>query len=250
MRIDESFEQMKRSITIAKKDVLIYYLKGPVIIFGILIPLFLFLAFYIGRDLQRSFLISGLISMTLFFTTTAIGPVAAPWETMMKTLERLASSPIYISTILVGDILASLVFGIVISSVPLMIGISIGVSITHPFIFVLSLVLAAFCFSAMGLLFSATPTSTPSTVMMLSALVKFPLIFISGIFIPVEELPAWGRIIASASPLTYFTDLMRYSLGGSGYYPLSLSLIILLLFTIGFIIIAIKLHEKSLPKRL
>ena len=27
--------------------------------------------------------------------------------------------------------------------------------------------------------------------MMLSSLIKFPLVFISGIFIPVESLPVW-----------------------------------------------------------
>lgn len=35
----------------------------------------------------------------------------------------------------------------------------------------------------------ALPTDTPAAVMMLSSLVKFPVIFISGIFIPVGNLP-------------------------------------------------------------
>ena len=39
-----------KALVIAKKDILIYYSKGPVIIFGILLPIFLFLAFWIGRD--------------------------------------------------------------------------------------------------------------------------------------------------------------------------------------------------------
>jgi ABC-2 type transport system permease protein len=37
-------DQLKRACAIAKKDIRIYYLKGPVVIFGILFPVFLFMA--------------------------------------------------------------------------------------------------------------------------------------------------------------------------------------------------------------
>ena len=58
-------EQVRRSIVIAKKDIMIYYIKGPVIIFGLLIPLFLFMAFSVGsRFASLPFLISGLLAMT------------------------------------------------------------------------------------------------------------------------------------------------------------------------------------------
>jgi ABC-2 type transport system permease protein len=32
--------QLKRSLAVAEKDIRIYYLKGPVLIFGILFPMF------------------------------------------------------------------------------------------------------------------------------------------------------------------------------------------------------------------
>jgi ABC-2 type transport system permease protein len=68
-------EQVRRAWAIAKKDIRIYYLKGPVLIFGVFMPLFLFLAFLMGsRQLPLSFLISGLVGMTLFFTATAVSP--------------------------------------------------------------------------------------------------------------------------------------------------------------------------------
>jgi len=204
-------DQLKRACAIAKKDIRIYYLRGPVIIFGILFPLFLFMAFMIGRDLPVDFLIAGLLGMTVFFTSTSVTPVIAPTETQTRNLERLAACPVSITTILMGDMLASVLFGIGISLVPIMVGMAIGVTVTHPFILAVGIVLAAFCFSAMGLIFSSTPTSMTSTVMMISTMVKFPLVFISGIFIPVGELPQWGQVLASASPLTYITDLCRYS---------------------------------------
>jgi ABC-2 type transport system permease protein len=55
-------EQVRRAWAIAKKDIRIYYFKGPVLIFGIFMPVFLFLAFFMGsRQLPLSFLISGLV---------------------------------------------------------------------------------------------------------------------------------------------------------------------------------------------
>jgi len=37
--------QLRRSLAVAEKDIRIYYLKAPVVIFGILFPMFLFMAF-------------------------------------------------------------------------------------------------------------------------------------------------------------------------------------------------------------
>jgi ABC-2 type transport system permease protein len=81
-------------------------------------------------------------------------------------------------------------------------------------------------------------------------MIKFPLVFISGIFIPTEELPAWGKTVSSISPLTYFTDLARYSIQGSGYYPIELDLAVLMAFAVIFLVTAVKVHERTMQKRL
>jgi len=250
--IDSSvaLDQVRRSLAIAKKDLRIYYAKGPVVIFGILMPAFLFLAFSIGRQMPVNSLIPGLLGMAVFFTATAVSPVVVPWETQARTLERLASCPVAVWTILLGDMFASVIFGIVISFVPILVGFMTGASIHHPFILAIGIILAALCFSSMALIFSFPATSLPSTIMMLSSLIKFPLVFVSGIFMPVGELPAWGKVIASLSPLTYFTEVARYCIGGTNRYPLYLSLLLLLMFTIFFWEAAVTLHKRTLPRRL
>jgi len=47
-------------------------------IFGILILIFLFAAFLIGRDLPPKFLVSGLMAMTIFFTVVIVVPTIMP----------------------------------------------------------------------------------------------------------------------------------------------------------------------------
>ncbi|MDI3502436.1 MAG: type transport system permease protein [Archaeoglobi archaeon] len=235
-------------LTIAKKDILMYYLKGPVVIFGILLPLFLFLAFWIGKDLPLNFLIAALVSMTVFFSSTSVSPVIAPWEGQMRTLERLFTCPVSVSTIILGDVIASMIFGVILSIIPVLLALILGVKI-NILLLLPSILIASFCFSCLGLLFSAYPTNMPSTIMMISSLIRFPLIFISGIFIPVEELPSMGKIISLLSPLTYFTDIARVSLGMNSFLPVYIDFLILLIFSAIFAISAVKLHERALLRR-
>ena len=97
--MDDMFSQASRCLAITKKDIRIYYLRGPVIIFGILIPLFFFFAYSVGRNIPKEFLFSGLLGITLFFGSTSVSPMIFPWEARMKTLERLISSPLLLSLI-------------------------------------------------------------------------------------------------------------------------------------------------------
>ncbi len=238
-----------KCLAIAKKDIIMYYSKGPVVIFGILLPLFLFLAFWIGRNLPMQFLMAGLVSMTAFFSSTSVSPAIAPWEGQMKTLERLIACPITIKTILLGDIIASLTFGVILSLIPIAISLAFGIT-ANIFELLLAIFISSFCFSCLGLLFSAYPTNLPSTVMMISSLIRFPLIFISGIFIPLSDLPSVGRLIAIFSPLTYLTDIARDSFGLKPYFPVYLDFASILVFSAIFLVASIRLHNYSLLKRL
>lgn len=242
--------QVKRAWAICKKDIRIYYSAHPVIIHGILFPFFLFFAFFIKRKLSIDFILPGLVGMTLFFTSTAIVSIIPSWETRSKTLERLVSSPVLISTIVLGDILAAFLFGVIISLVPISIGIFGGVSIHHPLIAVLGILIASFCFSSLGALLSASPTDLPANVMTISTLIKFPMIFISGVFISLKDLPLWGKILASFSPLTYFVDLLRFSIKIDYYYSVGLDFFALFIFALIFYTLAIRLHHRGMPKRI
>jgi ABC-2 type transport system permease protein len=243
--------KFKQSLAIVEKNIRIYYSKGPVIIFGLLMPFFLFLSFYIGRNTPIETLIPGLLGMTAFFTATSVGPAIVPWEARAKTLERLISSPVSLRTIFMGDVLSSFVFGVLVSALAAAASLLIGVGVVNPFLLCFGLVLATFCFASFSILLSAyPPTDNPATIMMLSSMIKFPLVFISGVFIPLGELPVWGKTIAAISPLTYFTDLARYSIQGTSYYPVALDIIALVAFTIAFLFIAIKIHEHTILKRL
>jgi len=241
-------QQFMRALAIAKKDLRIYYKRAPVLIFGLIMPFFLFLAFFMGRNMPMEQLFTGLLGMAIFFSSMSIGPAIVPFEARSRTLERIVSAPIAVWAIFIGDVIASFLYGLLISIVPLIIGLFFSVNITNMLVLCLGMILAAFCFSSFGVLLSAyPPTDIPATVMMISNLVKFPLVFISGVFIPIQ---GWGRIIASVSPLTYFIDLINHCTQGTNFYPVYVDFTALIAFTLLFLIAAIKIHEKTLPQRL
>jgi len=244
-------EQVKRAWAIAKKDIRIYYFKGPVLIFGVFMPAFMFLAFLMGsRQLPLAFLVSGLVGMTLFFTATAVSPAIFPWEGQARTLERLASCPVAVETIVFGDMIASTLFGIGITILTVIIGMLLGLSLLHGITLLAAILIAACCFSAIGMLLAVPPTNVPSNIMMLSSLIKFPLIFISGIFIPLEQMPPWGLALAVFSPLTYFTDIVRYAFTDTHYFPVPVDLTALAVFTVVFTVGTMYLHKKTMPQRM
>ena len=105
-------------------------------------------------------------------------------------------------------------------------------------------------FASLGVQLAAPATESPSQVMMLSNLVRLPLIFISGVFIPIGEMPMWGRWLAPLSPLSYCTDLIRGGFGESLHFPMWLDVAALLVFGAGFFLLARCFHRRSRHKAL
>jgi ABC-2 type transport system permease protein len=232
------------------KNVRIYYTKGPVIIFGLLFPLFMFLAFYLGREVELDVFFPGLLAMSLFFTASSVGPLITPWEKQAGTYERLLSFPVSINTIILGDILAGMIFGIIINVIVLMVGYVFLDYTINTLIFIPGILFASFCFSSLGVLLASPATRAPAQIMMFSTLIRFPLVFISGIFIPLENLRGTGRILSYFSPITYLVDIFNFSFKNDSNFPLSLDFTAIFVFSLIFIYLSNRFHKRNLLKGL
>ncbi len=236
---------------VMKKDMRVYYLKGPVLIFGLFFPACLFCAFVIGRHMPAHELVPGLIAMALFFTASATTPAIMPFEMRTHTLERLLIAPLSISSMLIGDVAAAFLYGLFMSIVPILISVFvIGAPIVHPFILIVTVVLGAVCFAVLGTLFAVPVTDVPSDVMMISNLVRLPMIFFSGVFIPIGQISVWGRGLSAISPLTYCTELIRYSTIGGNFLSPALCLAVLAGFTVALWLLSTTLHHRNMSRRL
>lgn len=234
----------------AKKDILIYYTKAPVVIFGLLFPFFMFFSFYLGRELDLYLFFPGLLAMSLFFTSSSVGPLITPWEKQAGTFERLLSFPININTIILGDIAAGMIFGLIINLILLSVVLTVFDYRVSIISLLSGMILASFCFSSLGVLLASPSTRSPSHIMMFSSLIRFPLIFISGIFIPLNKLRGMGKVLSYFSPITYLTDLFNFSLTGESSISPLIDFAALIGFSVIFIFLSNRFHRRNLMRGL
>lgn len=241
--------QLKRSFVIMKKDLKIYYNKPPVIIQGIIFPVILFIALTVGRSVEPIYMISGLMAMIIFLSSTSIGPIVFPWETMRKTFERLITCPISIKTILLGSVWSTFIYGLIFSSLPLIFGaIFLSAELTiNILIVLLGMIVAGLAFACFSLILSVPSIDSPGNTMVLTVLIKFPLVFMSPMFMPISLSP-----VAYISPITYFLDIVNVGLGdvsAFGVFGVLIDLGVLVCFGFVFLILAFLLHGKTLERR-
>jgi ABC-2 type transport system permease protein len=137
--------------------------------------------------------------------------------------------------------LAGAGFGLIISTIVLVVGAAF-LPITFPLATLVALpvlfIIGNICFAALGVLLSSPAGRVPANIMMLAALVRFPLIFISGIFIPLSEMPPEVRWVTYFSPLTYLVDGLNATMGQANIFPIALDLLVLAVFTVAFLVVA------------
>jgi ABC-2 type transport system permease protein len=206
-------EDLTRAVYIAEKDVKIYFLKGPNLIFGLLLPISLFLSFSIGRSVDVTFAIPGLVAIAAFFGAGAIQAISLPLERRTGTFTLLLTAPISLFAIVLGKALAGFIYGVILSLAYTAIMIPFSPLPNLPLFFV-GILFSSFTFSAFGLLLSAPFRDIPQA-MPPATVVRIAMIFISGVFIPLAAMPTFLQVAAYAMPLTYAVDSLRQAMSGS-----------------------------------
>src|SRR3972149_6148890 len=72
--------------------------------------------------------------------------------------------------------------------------------------------------SCLGLLVASRMRSQQGFQVVMQLLI-FPLMFLSGVFFPVNSVPTWLGVIAKANPVTYGVDAIRQGFLGNGAGP-------------------------------
>jgi len=240
-------DEIKKSYFIAKKDMGAYYLKPPLISWGLMLPIVFVFAFYFRNPTGIKEVVPGLIGLTLLFSCTSMAAIVITFEKRIGALERLLLAPLHLRTILLGKTLGSTLFGVIITFcitiflIPIM-----GLSVKIPFSFVLIVILSGLAFSLLGILISVGVKEV-FEAMTMSNFFRFPMIFLCGVFFPVPSLPFPLPILSYLLPLTYTVDGLKHSLSrDKGMIPLSLDVLILL----GFVFLLFSISLFIFKKRI
>ena len=154
-------------------------------------------------------------------------PLVAQREKLI--LKRLSATPLSRATLVTSNVLMRLVIAVVQSILIIGIGAALfGVTIVGNLLFVAGLIaLGALTFLAIGYVI-ASYARTEESANALTSVVQFPLMFLSGIFFPIEFMPDWLQPVAGIMPLTYLGDGLRQTMvGGAAYVPLPMDVLVL-----------------------
>jgi ABC-2 type transport system permease protein len=128
-------------------------------------------------------------------------------------IKRLRMTPAKMGIFGLSDMVMRLLFSIIQILLLSLIGVFIfgaNLFINFPSLIVVFLI-GALSFNALGYLFSSFST-TQNAYMGVANIVSFLMMFLSGVFFPVETMPDWLQPISNLLPLTYFAEGLRDSM--------------------------------------
>jgi ABC-2 type transport system permease protein len=149
--------------------------------------------------------------MAAIFGTTSMEAIVITFERRQGSLERLLLAPISMKSLLAGKILGGSVFGGMISFVMTLLAITVfGMEIVSPLLFLGTLLLTLLTMSTLGALVAVSVTEV-FEAQTLSNFFRFPMVFLCGIFVPVNDMPLLLQAVAYLLPPTYSVNALEIS---------------------------------------
>jgi ABC-2 type transport system permease protein len=155
------------------------------------------------------FMYPGIIAMTVLMSSIMSG-VSVVWDREFGFLREILVAPLGRSGIILGKAAGGAAVAIVQGIVMLVLAPFLGVSLSPIMVLelILILILISISLSGLGLLIASRMRSQQG-FMIIVQIIIMPLIFLSGVFFPVNNVPAWLAVISKINPLTYGVDAIR-----------------------------------------
>lgn len=230
------------------KDMRTYYMKPPNISWGLLFPLAWTGMFFIrsGSGLESiPALLPGVVALSILFGSTSVLAVTVTFEKKNRSFERLLLAPISFELLMLAKTSGAILFGVLNAFVPvLMASFVADLSPIDWRAFVPAVVLLSTASTFLGL-FIAVAVSEVFEAQTFSNFFRFPMIFLCGLFFPIERLPVFLRPLSYALPPTYGVDMLRGAVGGVHAMPYLLNLAALCVFCAGLFALSLRTIRRS-----
>lgn len=211
------------------REVLRYW-RDKMRLFGaIILPLLFLLVF--GSGLSRSmgllapgvdfpkFMFPGVIGMTVLMTSFMAG-VSIVWDREFGFLKEVLVAPVNRAAVALGKTLGGATVAIAQGTLVLLLGPLVGVNLTPGLVLKLwpLIFLVASALAAMGILIASRIRSMEAFQGVMQMLM-FPMVFLSGVFFPVSNLPGWMNALVKVNPATYGIAPIRQLMLGNAAVP-------------------------------
>jgi ABC-2 type transport system permease protein len=176
-----------------------------------------------GRDISTAtFYVGAILTFSIITATYTNLAINISYTRDMGILKRIRGTPMASWSFMVGRI----IHAILITVLLVVIVVAFGAifydaeipSNTLP-AFVATLAIGAATFSALGLAITAVIPNADASPAIVNASI-LPLLFISGVFIPIQDPNAWYVAVAKVFPVYHFAKAMEsayFSVSGSGF---------------------------------
>ena len=176
---------------------------------------------FVGRDLGEmgdaayaDFIMPGLVLFAVVTNAYNNSTLAFFGARLQRHIEEMLVAPMPAWLIVAGFATAGVVRGLMAGGLVLLIALPMtSLSLANPGAGLMVAVLSALLFSFAGLLNGIFARSFDDTSI-IATFVLTPLIYLGGVFYPIDRLPAPWDSLSLANPMVYIVDGFRYSLLG------------------------------------
>jgi ABC-2 type transport system permease protein len=155
-----------------------------------------------GIDFAQ-FMFPGIIGMTVIMNSF-MGGISVVWDREFGFLKEVLVAPINRSSVTIGKMLGSATIALIQGTIILIFAPVIGVSLSGWMILKLLplMFLLAACLGSFGVLLG-TRIKSMEAFQAIMPMLMFPMIFLSGVFFPMQGLPAWMNVLVKINPAAY-----------------------------------------------
>jgi ABC-2 type transport system permease protein len=198
---------------------------------------------------SRWFYVPAVLAMILIIMTTLLSAMGVVREKEIGTMEQIIVTPIRSWQLIVGKLFPFAAIGFIqIFLVTAVTVFGFGVPLRGSFLLLVGLSML-FILNTLGLgLLVSTLTRTQQQAMMMAAFtVMMPMIYLSGLIFPIENMPPAVQAITYAIPVRYYANIIRgVFLRGSGLSVLWPEALTLALMGTGLLAVAALRFRKRL----
>jgi ABC-2 type transport system permease protein len=203
-----------------------------------------------GQTNYFEFVAPGIMGMVVMMSLMTGLPHAISFEREVGTLDGMLAAPVHRMSILGGKVIAQTTRGMMQGIIVLTLSIVLfGVVVQGSIALILGiLLLGVFSLVGLGILITSF-TSTEETATMIMMTLTFPMMFLSGVFFPISQMPQFMQVIAQFLPLTYAISALRQVVVlGVGVQAISRDIFILFGFGIVLLSAALLAFERAMKR--
>jgi ABC-2 type transport system permease protein len=203
-----------------------------------------------GNPSYFDFIAPGIMAMTVMMSVMTGLPVAISQEKEVGTLDGMMVAPINRLSIILGKTLGQTARGLIQGVIILALAVGLfGVTIQGSIFLVFGLLLlGVFSFVGIGIVITSFAKDQETATMLMMTLM-FPMMFLSGVFFPIQQMPWYMQDISKVLPLTYAAQALRKVMVlGAGIPAISTELTVLMVFGVVMTAIAVPVFRRMMTR--